>query len=265
MGGCQSAIDIYESCIIPSLLTNAGTWVQMSEESVNRLDDLQDTFGRVLLSLPLSAPRASLRATLGLQAMKWRVWEAKILLVQAIRRQEEGGLAREVLEEQLQMGWPGLAQEVSQICQDIHLPDGAREDIDNEDIKKAIKYDHLKALKLQLRGRKLQQMANSDVSTRREYTGWSLLECRMAYRLETEMFVCRANMATMYGRDLTCRACTPGAEDGAVGPDEDQDHLEVCPGYGSLWDGLGPMTPRTRVRYFMRVDNKRRRSETISK
>ena len=118
---------------------------------------------------------------------------------------------------------------------------------------------------MQLRGRKLQQMANSDVSTRREYTGWSLLECRMAYRLETEMFVCRANMATMYGRDLTCRACTPGAKDGAVGPDEDQDHLEVCPGYGSLWDGLGPMTPRTRVRYFMRVDNKRRRSETISK
>ena len=163
------------------------------------------------------------------------------------------------------MGWPGLAQEVSQICQDIHLPDGAREDICDEDIKKAIKYDHLKALKLQLRGRKLQQMANSDVSTRREYTAWSLLECRMAYRLETEMFVCRANMATMYGGDLTCRACTPGAEDGAVGPEEDQDHLEVCPGYGSLWDGLGPMMPRTRVNYFLRVDNKRRRSETISK
>jgi hypothetical protein len=126
VGGCQSAIDIYESCIIPSLLTNAGTWVQMSEEAVNRLDDLQDTFGRALLSLPLSAPRASLRATLGLQAMKWRVWEAKILLVQAIRGQEEGGPAREVLEEQLQMGVPGLAQEVSQICQDIQLPGSKR-------------------------------------------------------------------------------------------------------------------------------------------
>ena len=37
----------------------------------------------------------------------------------------------------------------------------------------------------------------------------------------------------MYDRDLTCRACTPGAEDGAVGPEEDQDHLEVCTGYGS--------------------------------
>ena len=39
---------------------------------------------------------------------------------------------------------------------------------------------------------------------------------------------------------------------------EDQDHLEVCPGYASQWAGLGPMTPRTRVQYYMRVDNKRR-------
>ena len=108
VGGAQSAIDLYKSCIISSLLTNAGTWVEMKEESVSRLDDIQDTFSRALLSLPLSAPRASLRAALGLQAMKWRVWEAKILLMQAIRRQEEGNLAREVLEEQLQMGWPGL-------------------------------------------------------------------------------------------------------------------------------------------------------------
>ena len=255
---------MYESCIIPSLLTNAGTWVEMKEETITRLDNMQDTFSRALLALPLSAQRASLRAALGLQGMKWRVWEAKILLVQAIRRQEEGGLAREVLEEQLQMGWPGLAQEVSQICKIVNLPDASREDVSKDDVKKAVKYDHHKSLKLQLKGKKLQQMANSDVSSRKEYTGWSLLECRMAYRLETQMFICRGNMPAMYGRDLTCRACTPGAEDGAVGPDEDQDHIEVCPGYASLWAGLGPMTPRSRVKYFMRVDN-RRRSEKGSK
>ena len=74
------------------------------------------------------------------------------------------------------------------------------------------------------------------------------------------MFFCRGNMPTMYGRDLTCRACTPGAENGAVGPEEDQDQdLEVCPGYGSLWEGVGPMTTQSRVNHFMRVDNRRRR------
>ena len=103
-------------------------------------------------------------------------------------------------------------------------------------------------------------MENSDVSERRAYTSWSVLECRMAYRLETRMFICRANMPTMFKRDLTCRACTPEADQGGAGPIEDQEHLEVCPGYASQWAGLGPMTPRARV-YFMRVDNKRRKQQ----
>ena len=34
-------------------------------------------------------------------------------------------------------------------------------------------------------------------------------------------------------------ALTSGAADGAVGPEEDQEHLRVCPGYGRLWAGLG--------------------------
>ena len=258
VGGCQAALDMYEACIIPSLLTNAGTWVEISEGAIEMLDDLQDTFGRVLLSLPLSTPRASLRAALGLLGMKWRVWEQKILLVQAIKQQEEGGLAREVLEEQLQMGWPGLVMEVSQISKDINIPDATQEVISKDIISKAVRYDHVKSLKLELRGKKLQEMANSDVSGRRQYTSWSLLECRMAFRLETKMLVCRANMPVMYKRDLTCRACTPEAENGAAGPQEDQEHLEVCPGYASQWAGLGPMTTRSRVQYFMKVDNKRR-------
>ena len=43
-----------------------------------------------------------------------------------------------------------------------------------------------------------------------------------------------------------------------AGPVEDQDHLEVCPGYASQWAGLGPLTNRTRVQFFMLVDKKRR-------
>ena len=98
------------------------------------LDDFQDTFGKVLLSLPSSAQGASLRAALGLVGMKWRVWEAKIALVQAIRRQEEGGLAKEVLEEQIEMGRPALAMEVTIICQEIGLPDASTEEVAKDDM-----------------------------------------------------------------------------------------------------------------------------------
>ena len=184
-------MDLYESCILPSLLSNAGTWVEISNEAVKMLDSLQDTFGKVLLSLPASAQGASLRAALGLPGMKWRVWEAKINLIQAIRRQDDGGLAKEVLEEQKKMSWPGLAKEVSRICKEIHLPDASIKDVDKEEIKKAIKYDHLKSVKQELKGDKLKEMENSDVSTRREYTSWGLLECWMAYRLKYARQTCQ--------------------------------------------------------------------------
>ena len=75
-----------------------------------------------------------------------------------------------------------------------------------------MKYDHLKCLKLHLKGRKLKEMANSDVTRTREYTSWSLLVCRMAHHLETLMFVCQDKMPTMYGRDLTGRPSRPGPQ-----------------------------------------------------
>ena len=92
-----------------------------------------------------------------------------------------------------------------------------------------MKYDHLKSLKLQLKGKQLQKMANSNVSSKREYI--SLLECFMAYRLETQMFSFRENMPTMYGRDLTCHSCAPGPRT--------EDYLKICPAYGTLWQDWG--------------------------
>ena len=174
MGGCQSALDLYEACIVSSLLSNAGTWVEISDESVKLLDKLQDTFEKVLFALPASAQGASLRAALGLVGMKWRVWEAKIALLQAIRSREEGWLAKEVMEEQTEMGWPGLSSEVTAICKEVGLPDAATEEVSKDHYKKAIQYHHVKALKLELKGEKIRGMAHN-ISTQREYTGWGLL------------------------------------------------------------------------------------------
>ena len=40
-----------------------------------------------------------------------------------LRKLREESLAREIFEEQKNHDWPGLAQEVSRICQDIGLED----------------------------------------------------------------------------------------------------------------------------------------------
>ena len=41
-GGFEAAMDMYESCIVPSLLA----WVEINQKTEEELDALQDLFGR---------------------------------------------------------------------------------------------------------------------------------------------------------------------------------------------------------------------------
>ena len=271
VGGFEAALDLFESCIVPSLLANCGTWTQIEKKTVEKLDALQDMYGRVILKVPQSTPKLSIRAALGLPGMAWRIKQEKILLVLAIKEQEDDCLAKEVLKEQVRMEWPGLGQEVMDICREIGLPDATKEEIviQKEEVKEAIRMNHLKYLKDEMKGKKLENMVKTDMRRRREYTKYSVEECRMAFRLETFQFDCRANMPTQYGRDMRCRACSPQKQrenmeqrENTEQRDkeeniEDQEHLESCPGYSELWEGLGPYSPRARLQYFMRVKLKR--------
>ena len=106
-------------------------------------------------------------------------------------------------------------------------------------------------------------MSRADMRKAQEYVGWSVAECRMGFRLQTRMFDCRWNMPSRYKRDLACRACPPDPATGLAGQeDETQEHLEVCRGYSDLWQGLGPMTPLSRVRYFLKVKSRRSKEQT---
>ena len=280
VGGMQSAIDLYESCIVPSLLTNCGTWTEITKKEESLLDDCQDIFCRAVLQVPVSSPKCSLRAVFALTGMRWRVMEAKVLLVLAIRRQEEGGLALEVLEEQMAMGFPGLGQEVRQICLEVGLPEATRMDVKPEEVRKCLKLENLKQQKSKMVGMtKLQELSQSNTRVPQEYVSWTVEECRMAYQLQTKMcdigqtcqaptsgtsfvgtsFVGRASHTLPAGwRARPCqRAGVPDPASGLEGQEETQDQLEVFRRYSEVCQGLGPMTTRTRTRYFIRVKNKR--------
>ena len=104
------------------------------------------------------------------------------------------------------MGFPGPGQEVTQICREIGLPDASWQEVDKEEIKEAIQVHHLKALETEMVGKqKLQEMYNKDTRRAQEYVEWGVEEYRIAYRLQTRMFDCRASMPSRYRRDLECR------------------------------------------------------------
>ena len=90
---------------------------------------------------------------------------------------------------------------------------------------------------------KLQELSQSDTRVPQEYVSLTVEEYRMAYRLQTKMFDCRANMPSRYKRDLMCRARQTDPASWQEGQEEKQEHLEICRGYSELWQGLGTMTP----------------------
>ena len=56
VGGFETAILLWEACIIPSLLHSCSTWTQISKATENKLNDLQ----RLILQVPQGTPSASL-------------------------------------------------------------------------------------------------------------------------------------------------------------------------------------------------------------
>ena len=173
VGGIDTAIELYESSIVPSMMANSATWMDIRKDTEDKLDAIQDLFGKAVLQMPQSTPKLSIRAALGLLSARHRVWQSKILLVLAIWPQEEGSLARQVLEEQVRMGWPGLAREVQDICRLTGQPDATNMNLslDKVTVKEAIKVHHLQFLKDSMTGQKWPKSENKSIFVSRITNG----------------------------------------------------------------------------------------------
>ena len=85
IGGTVGAFDLWELSVIPMLLNNAGTWIELSEESIEMLENLQNLFVRLLMHLPLSTPKPVLTFDTGLLSMRHRIMAAKLNLAYYLR------------------------------------------------------------------------------------------------------------------------------------------------------------------------------------
>ena len=56
LGGLDVGLEIYELAYIPAVLNNAQSWVEIDKTTLDKLEDLQCNFLRILLSTPASTP-----------------------------------------------------------------------------------------------------------------------------------------------------------------------------------------------------------------
>ena len=96
----------------------------------------------VILMVPESCPKVALRCETKMIGMKWRIWQEKILLLLRIKKHNTETLCRQVYDEGRIRGWPGLGQEVSEICRELSIPDVNDQIVSKCEIKKAIFENH---------------------------------------------------------------------------------------------------------------------------
>ena len=106
-----AGIDLWEMAILPSLLNNCQTWVNISEESYKLLEDLQNTMYRTLLNVPKTCPIPSLCWDMGGTKMKLRIKQKKLEFIWHLCHLNDEALAKEILMIQKDLSMPGLVRE----------------------------------------------------------------------------------------------------------------------------------------------------------
>ena len=119
VGGFTTGLFLWESCCIPSLLYNAGSWLNMSKEAEKRLDTLQSWYLRILLHQGPGAPSSAMLWEFSVLSMGRRVWREKLALGLHISRLGEDTLANKMWLEQELYRWPGLFLECEEICEQL--------------------------------------------------------------------------------------------------------------------------------------------------
>ena len=246
----MSAWELWNLAVIPSLLSNCGVWTEISEKTVERLEELQNVFIRRVLQVPVSTPKVSLRSETGLLSMRLRIWAEKVKMVIALRGMDERFLARQVYNEQVRQEWPGLAREVAEICLQIGLPDANVVTIAKAQVDKAIKEYNKVEIRAVMSSNytKLDELVEVEDGCVKEYMKMkNLAESRMMFRIRTKMLNLKDNMKGRYrGSSLECIACDSKEV-------ESQTHVMCCSGYSDIRTGLDLSKDMDLIAYFTQV------------
>ena len=127
---------------------------------------------------------------------------------------DEENYARELLQEQLAMGWGGLTREVEEICSSVGLPNACQQFISREKVVEHIKLSSLRKLKIEMQGlSKLASVKNEDLRKPQKYMEMiSLEDSRLEFRWRISMLDNRGCMGKKYS-SKACPHCPEGRQE----------------------------------------------------
>ena len=189
-----------------------------------------------------------LTAETACRKMKLGIWKEKLRLARRIKKQD-GSLAKAIFDEQVVMGWPGLAKEVEVICKEVGLENVYKKEVVREELEEAMFYANQKMIKEEmLKYEKLKSVKDGDFRTEQEYMEEKGVErARTAFRIRTRMLKkVKMNYKNNHRDNLKCENCD-------MMEDESQEHIMICPAWREEVGSLDVTVMKDQVEFFTRV------------
>ena len=272
-GGLKAGIDIWELAVIPKLLFNSGTWMDISANTMQELEELQIKFYRCLLAVGSGCPIPSLYWETGGMLIKNRILKSKLLLLHHIATLAEDTLAREILEVQMELRLPGLYLECKEFLVNAGVTDLKKFTV--AQWKKVVKTevlainrnDILNQMRKPYKKISLAEHTQEEFQLQPYMSSLSIAEARMKFKLKTGMTpTVRMNFPSdkEFARMIwTCPGCSDDKTvyEEVEGIRDTQAHILICPGYSELREDKDLSTDRDLVAYFRNVIQKRLKTD----
>jgi hypothetical protein len=110
-GGIITGLEIWEMAVIPFLTNNCDSWLKVPAKTIEALDELQNLFYRVLLSVPVGCPIPIMYWDCHGLSMTLRIAQKKLLFLHHLSTLEDDSFAKQVYNVQNKLALPGLVQE----------------------------------------------------------------------------------------------------------------------------------------------------------
>ena len=257
-GGMNTAILLWEACIVPSLLQGASTWVEVAAKTIKKLNSLQEWFIRLILQVGPGTPLAALGWETGLMDMKLRIYKEKLSMILHLKDLEEKSLASQIYKEQVAKGWPGLAKEAKEICGELNIEDVNSTNMTKSEFKRLMKgaldTRNEAILKEQAKNKqKCYNIMKEDYGKKEYMNEKKIEEVRMIFKTRVGLLPFAGNFShdkRFAKSNWLCRC----------GMKETESHISsgTCQIYGDIWQARGDLrNDEDLVKFFSAVLERR--------
>ena len=256
LGGIKVGLEIFNLTILPHLIYNADTWLEIDEKTITRLESLQKTMLRSLLSVPNSTPCPALAWDTASISVEYRVYQKKLLFLFHLINLEESSLANEIFILQKNHNIPGFVKEGRQLLEKFSLPNIIDQNLKisklqwKKMVRKAVNENYGNLLKSQISGySKLKEgpMVSENFEEKSYLTEMSMMDARLLFRIRCKTNDIQMNQQSnkTFAKQLwKCSEC---------GNIDTQSHVLWCPYFASLREGKSLDNDLDLINYFKQV------------